>query len=202
MRPGWFSLFHPAAYDFEVFFLAGGEQEQHGTPFVFSLFGDKVGEVADDFFGLGAVQRPGFAVAAEDGDVHGDGALALDLEVDLAIGGLGFGDDVAEQEARVALGFGEFDSVDAFDDVALIELAGFLGGGARFDVLDFHHRAFLEHDADADGAEVSDQPRPAIGERGGVEGVVGDVRGGCGGFADRDGCGGWRGCGSGRLRGG
>ena len=175
-------VLHPALHHREILVLTGGEQENDRSPLWLVLLSDKVGEIPDDLVGFRAIHGPGLAVGSHHRDVDGDFAGILDFEDDFPVLGLGLGDDVAEDDARID--FFEHFAVDALDDLAFLQLAGFLGGGARLHVADLHGHAGADQvDADPDRAEVSDKPwlaavaagalRKGVEDRGGFRRVVG-----------------------------
>ena len=123
----------PCFHRGEVLFIAGGEQEEHarvGETFGCIRFGNVVGETADDFFRLRAIERPGLAVGPKHRNVDDDGLyFCLDGKLEHAVGGLGFREDVAKLDARVDVLEGL--AVDCLDDLAFLESGGF-GGRAGF----------------------------------------------------------------------
>jgi hypothetical protein len=79
-----------------------------------------VGEAADDLIGFRAIERPGLAEGAEDGDLHGNGSRqVLDGELKHAVGGLRFLKDLAELDARIDVL--ESLPVDRLDDLAFFQ---------------------------------------------------------------------------------
>ena len=122
--------------------------------------GKVICNAANDLVRLRAVERPGLAVGPKHRNLHRDRlGLALDGELEQAIGCLRRGEDSAQLDARVNVL--ELLPVDRLDDLPLLEFPGRGGRRTFLDVRDSNDEGRLEQvDPHAYGAEALD-----VGER-------------------------------------
>ena len=101
----------------------------------------------DNAIGLLTVQRPGLAVGAEYRNLHHD-FLRLSIliipnhKLDHTIAGFGLGNDVAQDLARVHIL--EYATIDAVDQLTLLQHPGRRGGRSLLHILDPHAEGRLQ----------------------------------------------------------